>query len=117
MIEPDESHEIPIACQLTDAERDRRRGGSVQETLTEAIRGVEERPDGYEFVFAGSDGVMDAVATFLQRETACCPFARFEVEVTPGLDEVRLLFAGPEGTKDLLEEGLFRDEEFGPAIE
>lgn len=98
--------ETATECQLDEGES--RREGRVQETLTGAVRAVKGM-EGYELLFAGSDEVLDAVATFLQRETDCCPFARFTVEVSPGLEEVRLLFAGPEGTKALLEEGLLDD--------
>lgn len=122
MSEPDEEsgrepEEAVVACQLDEAGKERRRGGQVHETLAAAVREVEERTDGYEFVFAGRDEVLDAVSTFLQRETDCCPFARFTVEVSPGLEEVRLLFAGPEGTKALLEEGLFEDDRLAAARE
>lgn len=121
MPDPDEGSEqssdgTVIACQPDEAGK-RCCGGSTHETLADSIRSVEERPDGYELLFAGSDEVLDAVATFLQRETDCCPFARFTVEVSPGLEEVRLLFAGPDGTKALLEEGLFDDDRLAAARE
>lgn len=110
-----DTEDVPVACRLTESEKDRRREDWVAETFAEAFRDAEEREDGYEFVFDGSDEMLEAVTTFLQRETDCCPFARFTLEVTPGLEAVRLLFAGPEGTKDLLEAGLFDEEFLGPS--
>lgn len=107
----DDDGDVQVACRLSEAGKDERRGGWVHGTFVDELRDVEEREDGYEFVFEGSDEVLEAVSTFLQRETACCPFARFRVDVSPGLETVRLLFAGPEGTKELLEDGLFEDGE------
>lgn len=103
-----EYDDVPVACTLGDAEKERRRDW-VEETLVGAVRAAEEREDGYEFVFEGSDAVLEAVSTFVRREARCCSFARFRIAVPQGFEEVRLLFAGPEGTKDLLETGLIEE--------
>lgn len=109
MVEHDHEYDdVPIACTLDEAERERRRDRTA-ETLIGAIRSAEEREDGYEFVFDGSDAVLEAVSAFVRREATCCSFARFRIEVPQGFEEVRLLFAGPEGTKGLLETGLIEE--------
>jgi hypothetical protein len=46
------------------------------------------------------------VSTFVKREAECCSFARFRIEVPQAFETVRLQFDGPDGTKQLLEEGL-----------
>lgn len=108
-----EYDDVPVACTLNEAEKERRRDW-VEETLVGAIRSAEEREDGYEFVFEGSDAALEAVSAFVRREATCCSFARFQITVPQGFEEVRLLFAGPEGTKELLETGLV--EEFDLAV-
>ena len=109
------SSDLEVACGLSEEERERRRGSGVERTFLASIREVEELEDGYAWVFDGSDDVLEAVATFVRRETDCCPFARFHLEVSPGLAEVRLRFTGPDGTKELLRGGLFRNEALAPA--
>ena len=110
--DPTDYDDVPVACTLDEAGKEQRRDW-VAETLVDALRGAQEREDGCEFVFEGTDDVLTAAATFVQRESKCCAFARFRIDVPQGFDEVRLLFAGPEGTKDLLEVGLL--EEFDVA--
>ena len=111
----DRSGDLEVACGLSDEEREQRQGGWVERTFLASIRNVEELEDGYAWVFDGSDDVLEAAATFVRREADCCPFARFHLEVSPGLEEVRLRFTGPDGTKELLEGGLFRNEALAPA--
>lgn len=108
---PDDTTEyddVPVACTLDETETERRRDW-VEETLVASIRDVEERADGYEFVFDGDEDVLEAASTFVRREANCCAFAQFRIDVPQGFDEVRLLFAGPDGTKDLLETGLLKE--------
>ena len=74
--------------------------------LDAAVVDAEEREDGYEFVFEGTDDVLEAAAMFVQPESKCCSFARFRIDVPQWFEAVGLLFAGPEGTEDRLETGL-----------
>ena len=111
----DPGADLEVACGLSEEERERRQGSWVERTFLASVRDVEELEDGYAWVFDGSDDVLEAAATFVRRETDCCPFATFHLEVSPGLEEVRLRFTGPDGTKELLEGGLFRNEALAPA--
>ena len=98
----DDSGTIPVACTLTE-EGARERERWMRTELLDHLEAIEERDDGYEFVFA--DEGLDAVTEFAEVEHECCPFATFELHVTPGDDENRLAMYGPEGTKDMLGRG------------
>ncbi|MFT4904062.1 MAG: hypothetical protein ACI8UR_000611 [Natronomonas sp.] len=105
MTDETEYDNVPVACTLPKAERENRRDW-VETTLTTELTDIEEREDGYEFVFRGTEEVFEAVSTFVKREAECCSFARFRIEVPQAFETVRLQFDGPDGTKQLLEEGL-----------
>lgn len=106
--------DLPVACTISEAEMERRKGNWVEETFKRELRGVEETDAGYAFVFEGSEETLEAASTFVSNEAQCCSFARYRIEVEQGFETVTLLFEGPEGTKDLLEEGLFGELDLAP---
>lgn len=115
MAEPDnELEDRPVACTISESEKERRKGNWVEETFTQELRDVEETAAGYALVFEGSERTLEAAATFVGNEAQCCSFARYRIEVDQGFETVTLLFEGPEGTKALLEEGLFGELDLAP---
>lgn len=96
--------ELTVACTSNEDETETRHE-IAREELLPYYRGVEERTDGYRFMFEGSPDALDAAADFVRRESQCCSFASFRIEYEPPYDEVALSFVGPEGTRDLLREG------------
>lgn len=92
-----------VSCTLTDAEVDRR-SEWVSSELVPHLERVDEREDGFTFVFPFSDDALAAVMKFVQLESRCCSFGSFDVSVSPA-DPVLLDFYGPEGSKELIAEG------------
>lgn len=75
--------DIPIACSLPSAEA-RSQLGEWREVLAGAVdRSERVAPTRLELgLLAGSD--IGPVIDLAQRESACCPFFRFTVEITAG---------------------------------
>jgi hypothetical protein len=110
----DEIPDLPVACTISEPEMERRKGNRVEETFRRELRDLEETPDGYAFVFEGSERTLEAAATLVGNEAQCCSFARYRIEVDQEFETVTLFFEGPEGTKDLLEAGLFGELDLAP---
>lgn len=106
--------DLPVVCTISESELERRQGNWVQETFERELRTVEETPDGYAFVFEGSERTLEAAATFVGNEAQCCSFARYRIEVDQQFETVTLRFEGPDSTKDLLERGLFGELDLAP---
>jgi hypothetical protein len=100
----------PVACTLTDAEKDER-PDEVRATMTDAFARAEELRDGYTLYFEGTDEALSAVAKFTSNELECCSFAEYSIAVTPPYEETRFTITGPAGAKELLGEGLIEELE------
>ena len=100
----------PVACTLTDAEKDER-PDEVRATMTDAFVRAEELRDGYTLYFEGTDEPLAAVAEFTSNELECCSFAEYSIEVSPPYEETRFTVTGPAGAKKLLGEGLIEELE------
>lgn len=72
-----------ITCTLTDEEADQRLDW-VEEHLVPHLDAIEEREDGYTFVFDRNPEAYTAVAEVAWKESQCCAWATFEVELPPG---------------------------------
>ena len=99
-----------VACTLTDAEA-RDRAGEWLPALGEAFERADERPDGYTFVFDGTDESLVALARFVAGERRCCSFAAYRIDVEPPYEETQLTITGPDGTKSLFGEALVTELE------
>jgi hypothetical protein len=95
-----ESNGIPIACNLSGPEQDRRQG-VAGEILGQARR-VEELEDGYAFDFAWDAKLAVELTEFIIFERACCPFFTFELVFERNAGPVRLRVKGPEGVKEFI---------------
>lgn len=102
-----------IACTLTDSELVERRE-KMRRDFIPYIESIEEMDDGYAFTVDGSDEALVGVMDFVRNEHRCCAHAEFELTVTPREEPIRLTMTGPEGTKEMTEEGFVRPvvEEF-----
>ena len=97
--DPGVADEIPIACTLE--------AGSLPERLAEwqvfgqsSVRRAETQPTSARFLLADGDDVLLAAASLAQRETQCCAFFDFAVEL--GSEERWLSVRVPVGAEETL---------------
>ena len=76
-----------IACALTGEQVERRRAW-IEDSLVPHLEDVVERDDGYSFVFDRSPETYWAVAELAWKESRCCSWAAFGVELPPAGDSV-----------------------------
>lgn len=96
----------PVACTLSEAEYERRKPW-MERAFLPLLASVEDVESGVEMTFEGADETVETVARFVNEESDCCSFARFEVAVEPPYDRTTLTITGPEGTADLFRAGFF----------
>jgi hypothetical protein len=72
-----------ITCTLTDEEADHRQDW-IAENLVPYLDTIEDRSDGYSFVFDRNPEAYAAVAEIAWKESQCCAWATFEIELPPG---------------------------------
>jgi hypothetical protein len=104
------SHDIPIACCLSDAEL-RKREATLIAQFRSALIATEELPDGYAFRLHGDKKWMAVVLELIVAERECCPFLTFELTAQPNMGPVTFRVTGPVGTKDFLKTILRNSEE------
>ena len=61
--------------------------------------------DGFHATFDANDESLESLARFVGKESACCSSFTFELTYEPPYDEVELAITGPDGTRDLIEQG------------
>jgi len=93
--------DLPIACNLTSAELQERRR-TVLEKLKDAVIGVNELGDGYEYSFHSEGEQLKELAAMIELERQCCPFLRFRLTLEAGGGPLHLEITGPAGTKEFL---------------
>jgi hypothetical protein len=93
---------IPFACDMTaiPAELRGAHQALTRRLISEAAREIRELPDGFAFTFPSEEYA--AVTEFVARERLCCPFLRFELEVSPGRGPLGLRLTGAEGVAAFL---------------
>lgn len=77
-----------VTCTLTTEQAERRRAW-MEEALFPHLEAIEERDDGFSFVFDRSAEAYEAVAEVAWKESQCCAWATFEVELPPGEEPIR----------------------------
>lgn len=90
----DQEDTVPAWCRLNDDEAELRREW-MQARLFDDLETLEEIEHGVEMTFAGTGATLDSVATFVRKESDCCPFATFEVVVEPPYERTRLSVTAP----------------------
>jgi hypothetical protein len=93
---------LPIACNLNDADFQRRRA-ELLETFRGALLETRELDDGYAYEFPSGAKWIAEVAQLITFERECCPFLRFNLRLEPANGPLWLELTGPEGTKDFLQ--------------
>jgi len=97
------SQETDFACDLTVLdEQEREQFASDTEAIFAAMQEMRELENGFAFRFLNHPGQLVQVAKFIERESQCCPFLHFNLEVEPSDGPVWLQVNGAEGTKDFL---------------
>lgn len=93
--------ELPVACNLTDAELQERRTEVLQKA-GQAVLEVKETKNGYAYRFPSDDGWLNELAHIISLERRCCSFLDFRLTVEAGNGPIWLELTGPQGTKDFL---------------
>ena len=99
--------ERAVACTLTE-EEERERTEEVRSLLATHYTRFEERENGLDIRFDGTDESLQAVARFTSNELQCCAFAGYKITVSPPYEETVLTATGPEGTRQIFREGLVK---------
>ena len=100
-----------FACDLTAIPPDERgRHGEVVNLLFAAVGEVLDLPAGFAFRLPPEPAVLLLAAEFVARESRCCPFFGFALELAPAGRSLWLRVEGAAGTKD------FARAEFGPYL-
>jgi hypothetical protein len=97
--------ERAVACTLTEDEEEER-SEDVRELLISHYSGYQRCDDGLEIRFEGTGDALQALARFTADELQCCSFAAYDITVAPPYEETVLSVTGPEGTREMFEEGL-----------
>ncbi len=93
--------DLPIACNLTDPEFQRRRADLLK-TFQGSLLQKKELADGYAYRFPVDGSWIIELARLITFERECCPFLKFNLRIEPANGPVWLELTGPEGTKDFL---------------
>ena len=72
-----------VTCTLTDEEAEQRLAW-VGDNLVPYLDAIEEHDDGFTFVFDRTPEAYAAVAEISWKESQCCAWATFEIELPPG---------------------------------
>lgn len=92
----------PVYCRLTGAEM-RARLGEIRGDFLLHVKGIDELEKGYRYWFEKTPELMNMLAEFIEFESRCCAFFRFDLSVAPGADRVSLSLTGGDDVKDFLE--------------
>jgi hypothetical protein len=96
-----EAEDVPIACAFDKAQFEERKA-SVDRL---AQRAIERKaiPNGFAFRFGRESGLVSQLATFVERERACCPFLTFRIDARAG-DSIWLELTGPAAAQEIIRE-------------
>ena len=101
--------DLPIACNLSDPEFQRRRT-ELLNTFRNSLLETKELDEGYAYRFPADGNWITELAQLITFERQCCPFLRFNLRLEPAEGPIWLELTGPEGSKDFLQM-LFGSEE------
>ena len=96
-----EHTELPIACELTEAEFQQRRAGLLK-TVKNGVLETKDLTDGYAYRFPSDSPWLATLTQLITVERECCPFLRFQLRLEPADGPIWLELTGPTGTKDFL---------------
>jgi hypothetical protein len=95
--------DTPLACNM-DVFTPAQRESHIQTTtdLIQAVQGVQEVENGYEFKFPNESGYITKIAEFISNERLCCPFLRLTLNIVSNSEPISLSLDGPIGTQEFL---------------
>lgn len=93
--------DLPVACTLSAAELDSRRGDLLPGLIAQAAHRLP-LANGYRVTFVPVPGLLDTIARVIDAERQCCRFLRFQLVVDQDGAPITLDVTGPEGTKEFL---------------
>lgn len=97
------TQETEFACDLTVLSAEEREDfASVTDSLFTAVQETRELENGFAFRFLNQPGQLAQIALFIERESQCCSFLKFKLEVKPNTGPVWLHIDGETGTKEFL---------------
>ena len=92
-----------FACNLdvlSDTEKEQ--FASVTESLFAVVQETNELENGFAFRFIKQPEQLLQIAQFIERESQCCSFLKFTLEVEPSSGPVWLCISGEAGVKEFL---------------
>ena len=98
--------DLPIACDLSGAERQQREA-AIRTEVAALAEVIVEREDSIEVKFPGGRNCLVRLAELVALERECCRFLRFELAAEAGGGAVRLRISGPSGTGEFLRSWFF----------
>lgn len=101
----DDDSDREVVCTMT-AEMAAERPHVLRGALADTYLRTEEHDDGITIVFDGTEGAVEAAATFVSHEHQCCSFAEYSIEVAPPYETTRLTITGPEETTTMFQKGM-----------
>ena len=92
---------LPVACTLSEPDVAKRRAGLFAD-LTRRRQETCWMPEGIALRYSSEPGTLALLGEFIQVESQCCPFLRFQLTVGPGGGPIWLELTGPAGTREFL---------------
>jgi hypothetical protein len=97
------TQETDFVCNLTVlSEQEREQFASVTDALFANVQETRELENGFAFRFYNQPGQLVWITKFIERESQCCSFLHFKLEVEPTGSPVWLHITGGDGTKEFL---------------
>lgn len=90
--------DIPIACTLNDAELAARRS-RLLEQMQKILIEIEERENGFVYLFPVDDSVFGNLFEIIRLERKCCRFIDFKLSLEARNEFISLELSGQNGVK------------------
>ena len=98
------TRETDFACDLTVlSQEERKQFTSVTDALFATVQERHELENGFTFRFLNQPGQLVQIAQFIERESQCCPFLKFTLDVEPSSGPIWLRITGETGAKEFLQ--------------
>jgi len=96
--------DTPYACNLNVLEKqEQEEFESVAHLLFDAVKETLELEKGYAFRFLNQPSKLVQIAQFIERESRCCPFVQFKLDVEASTGPVWLSITGEDEAKAFLQ--------------
>jgi len=97
------TQETNFVCDLNVlSKEEREQFASVSDSLFAAVQETRELEYGFAFRFLNQPDQLVQIAKFIERESQCCPFLKFSLDVEPSSGPIWLQIDGEAGTKEFL---------------